>query len=407
MSVADKTTHVSRIKKIQKAMIMARFRSKTVRIYKVREERSAEQCSKLISQAASVGSKTRSVGGFIQNIHIRILLNPLVIHKSKDYSQCYPQEGENMITALLLNPCIDRTVFIDGFLYGEMNRIVEVENIPTGKGANVAYAAKKLGEEAGLVMFGTRDNDPVKARLEASGIKCVKLGVFESIRVNTKINNTQDNVVTEINEKGAEVSPEQIEEIIKMSVDAAKKSDFFVLTGSMPKGCDSSLYKEIMTKIKLTARDCKLVLDAEGEAFKASLPKKPYIIKPNKYEIEIHCGRKLESIEQLAKEGMKLHQGGVEYVIISMGGEGAIICSQEGAIYAKTPKVEVLNTVGAGDSMLAAAMIAVKNGENAENIVTQAVSAGSSAVTCTTSELISKSKFQELKSQVKTKKINI
>ena len=244
-------------------------------------------------------------------------------------------EREDMITALLLNPCIDRTVFIDGFLYGEMNRIVEVENIPAGKGTNVAYAVKKLGGDSGLVLFGAKENDPVQKRMEGLGISCRTLGVFQEIRVNTKLNNMQDNVVTEINEKGPPVTQEQIEDIIKLSVEAAKESDFFVLTGSMPKGCDASLYGEIMAKIKLTAPECKLVLDAEGEPFKKALEQKPYIIKPNKYEMEIYCGRKLETLKELAAEGMKMHKAGVEYVIISMGGDGAIICCSRRCILRK------------------------------------------------------------------------
>ena len=312
-----------------------------------------------------------------------------------------------MISILMLNPCIDRTVFIDGFLYGEMNRIVEVENIPTGKGANVAYAMKKLGGSPKLVMFGAKEGDPVKARLEKEGIGCSLVGVFDTIRVNTKLNNMQDNVVTEINEKGAHVTPEQIEEIIKMSVEAAKESDFLVLTGSMPKGCESSLYAEIMAKIKLTAPGCKLVLDCEGEAFKKALSQNPYVIKPNKYEIEMHCGRKLESIEDVAREGMKLHDGGVEYVIISMGGDGAIVCSAEGAYYAKTPKVSVVNTVGAGDSMLASSLLTIECGTDAKGILTHAVAAGSAAVTCTNSELINRDTFEKLKGEIYIEKLEL
>lgn len=312
-----------------------------------------------------------------------------------------------MITTLLLNPCIDRTVFVDGFLYGEMNRVVEVENIPAGKGANVAYAIKKLGGEAGLVMFGAKEGDPVQKRIEGFGIKCEKLGVFDSVRVNTKLNNLKDNVVTEINEKGAEVTQEQIEQIIKMSVAAAKTSDFFVLTGSVPKGCEASLYGEIMAKIKLTSPKCRLVLDAEGESFKKALPQKPYVIKPNKYEIEMHCGKKIDSLEELAEEGMKMHEAGVEYVIISMGADGAVVCCSEGAIYAESPKVDVVNTVGAGDSMLAATMLAIQNDADADSIIRQSVAAGSAAVTCSNKELISREAYDKLINEVKTKKIGI
>ena len=312
-----------------------------------------------------------------------------------------------MITALLLNPCIDRTVFIDGFLYGEMNRIVEAENIPSGKGVNVAYAAKKLGEDAHLVLFGTKEADPVQKRMESLGITCEKLGVFDSIRVNTKLNNKQDNVVTEINEKGAPVTAEQIEEIIKMSVEAAKKSDFFVLTGSMPKGCESSLYGEIMAKIKLTAPECKLVLDAEGEVFKKALAQNPYIIKPNKYEMEMYCGKKLDSLEALAEEGMKLHKGGAQYVIISLGGDGALICCAEGAFAAKPPKIDVLNTVGAGDSMLASSILAVKNGDSAQDILKKAIAAGSSAATCSMTELISIETYERLCDEVQVSRVDV
>ncbi len=317
------------------------------------------------------------------------------------------RKAKIMITALMLNPCIDRTVFIDGFLYGEMNRIVESENIPSGKGTNVALAIKKLGGLSQLIMFGAKENDPVKSRLSEFNIDCKVLGVFDSIRVNTKLNNTQDNVITEINEKGAMVSPEQIEKIIKMSVEAAKESEFFVLTGSMPKGCDSSLYGEIMAKIKLTAPECKLVLDAEGDAFKHGIIQKPYVIKPNKYEIELHCGKKLDTMEDVAREGMKLHKDGVEYVIISMGAQGAMICTKDGALYAKTPKVDVINTVGAGDSLLSSSILAIEKGLMAEDVLKHAVAAGCAAVSCTNSELINREIYEKLIDCVEVININI
>lgn len=312
-----------------------------------------------------------------------------------------------MISVLLLNPCIDRTVFINGFRYGEMNRIADVENIPSGKGTNVTLALNKLGAESALIMFGTIGEDPVKKRIESFGIKCDKVEVFDSIRINTKINNTEDNVVTEINEKGSKVSGSHIEQIIKLSVENAKKSDYFVLTGSMPEGCKSSLYAEIMAKIKATSPECRLVLDAEGENFKRALKQKPYIIKPNKYELEMYCRRKLDTIKEIAEEGMKLHHQGIEFVIISMGAQGGMICCNKGCFYALTPKIDVLNTVGAGDSMLSAVIIAVDNDYDAKTIIKYAVAAGCSAATCSITELINIDKFSELIKVVQVEKIEI
>ncbi|MCK5128711.1 MAG: 1-phosphofructokinase family hexose kinase [Clostridiales bacterium] len=311
-----------------------------------------------------------------------------------------------MITALLLNPCIDRTVYIDGFFYGEMNRISEVVNVPAGKGAQVALALFKLGVKSSLVSFGAKGEDPVKKRMESFGIPCDIIDAFDSIRVNTKLNNTQDNVVTEINEKGPQVTSEQIEGIIKLCVSRAKQSDFFVLTGSMPKGCDSSLYGEIMAKIKMTAPECKLVLDAEGDVFKKALQQKPYIIKPNKYEMEIYCGKKFNSLEEIAEEGMKLHKKGIAYVIISMGAEGAILCCDKGSYHAAVPKVKVINTVGAGDSMLSATMIAVDQGLMGEDVLKYAVAAGSAAASCSNNVLIDKDIFDDLKENIDTREID-
>lgn len=310
-----------------------------------------------------------------------------------------------MITTLLLNPCIDRTVSINGFFYGQMNRIIEAENFPAGKGAHVAIAAKILGDESSVVMFGAKGQDSVKNHIESFGITCNKLVVFDNIRINTKLNNTEDNVVTEINEKGTQVTSAQIEDIIKLSIEAAKNSDYFVLSGSMPKGCDSSLYSEMMAKIKITTPDCRLVLDAEGENFSKALKQNPYIIKPNKYELEMHCDRKLENLSEIAQEGMKLHENSIAYVIISLGAQGAVICCEQGSFHAMAPKVKVVNTVGAGDCMLASSIIAISQNLDAESIIKRAVAAGCSSVSCSNKELISKEIFDNLIDKIKTKKI--
>lgn len=104
---------------------------------------------------------------------------------------------------------------------------------------------------------------------------------------------------------------------------------------------------------------------------------------------------------------MKLQKQGIEYVIISMGAQGAIICSSKGCIYGETPKVDVLNTVGAGDSMLASSIIAIKNNEDPETIIKHAIAAGSAAVTCTNTELINKNTFDSLKDNIKTRIIDV
>ena len=180
--------------------------------------------------------------------------------------------------------------------------------------------------------------------------------------MNIKLFDEAAGQITEINEPGAPVSPQTLGDMLDMCVDWAKKSRVLILTGSLPAGCPADFYARVMVHVRSQAPDCKLVVDAEGERLACTLDKRPWLIKPNRYELELLAGRSLPELTDVTDEGRRLLDRGVENVIISLGGEGSLALSAAGAWYAPAVPCQVASTVGAGDSMLAAAAAALADG---------------------------------------------
>ncbi len=301
-----------------------------------------------------------------------------------------------MICALCLNPCVDKTITINGFNYGEMNRIQKVKLDGAGKGVHVAIACSLLGHDVHLIGFGAKVENLVQQRIESYGIDCTMVEAFDSIRVNTKVLNNNDQVITEFNESGGAVTKEHIETVVRHLVDAAKVSDYMVLTGSMPPGCSPSLYADIIKILQKYAPTCRCVLDAEGTALAQGIEAMPYMVKPNRYELELYAEQKLNSLKDIREAGQKLLEKGIKIVIISMGGDGAMLVTKDGCYYAPAMDVDVRGTVGAGDSMTVGMLCALEDGLSAVDAFRRAVAAASSAVTAEGSGLIQKSLYQDL-----------
>ena len=311
-----------------------------------------------------------------------------------------------MICALCLNPCVDKTITIHGFSYGEMNRIQHVRRDGSGKGVNVAIAAKSLGHQAHLVGFGTEGDNLVQQRLLASDVDCTMVQAFDTIRVNTKVLNTEDHVITELNESGARVSDQHIKAVVRHTIHQAKESDFMVLTGSMPPGCDATLYARLIADVQREAPHCHCVLDAEGEVFRSGVEAGPYMVKPNRYELEMYMGEELSTLSAVKAAGQALLQKGITIVLISMGSEGAMLVTSDGCHYAPPMDVTVKSTVGAGDSMTVGMLCALEDGYSAAEAFRHSVAAASSAVMTEGTGLIDPVIYKDLIPKVTMEAIN-
>ena len=258
-----------------------------------------------------------------------------------------------MITSISLNPSIDRTLTVEGFIPGGLNRVLSSSDVAAGKGINVALTVSALGLDAECIGFMYRDSGPLfEKRLMVNSTAYDFIWLEGSARTNIKVFDQAEGVVTELNESGREIDAESLKRMTELVCAHAENSDFLILSGSLPPGCPADYYATLIDAVGGLGARC--VLDADGERLKKGLEARPFMIKPNRFELETMTGRKLESIGEIRDAARQYIEQGVEVVAVSLGADGAIILQGDDALYAPRLNIEVKSTVGAGDSMVAA-----------------------------------------------------
>lgn len=264
-----------------------------------------------------------------------------------------------MIFTVTLNPAVDKTLSIPNFNIGQVNRVESLRVDAGGKGINVSKTVKELkGESIAFGFIGGKSGEFIKEYLDAIGIKNDFIWINNEIRTNIKIVDTANNTFTDINEAGPTVSPKDLEKIMKKILDAAYENSVLVLSGSIPNGLGSSTYKDIIEYV--SSKNVKVILDAEGELFIEGIKAQPYLVKPNKYELEKAFNIKIDNDLVLIEVCRKIIDMGVKYVVVSLGEKGSIMVSKDKVLKAKGLKVDVKSTVGAGDSMVAALALSIE-----------------------------------------------
>lgn len=257
-----------------------------------------------------------------------------------------------MITTISLNPSIDRTVTVDSFVQGGLNRVVSTQSVAAGKGINVALAAAALGVDAECIGFMYREGSKLfEKRLMVNSTAYNFVWCEGSVRTNIKVFDRSKGEVTEINESGAKVTEDDLQRMSELVTRHAENTDYLVLAGSLPPGCPSDYYRTLIQSVE--GLGCRCILDADGERLRYGLEAQPYMIKPNRYELEMITGQELKSLQDIRRAAQKFIDMGVSVVAVSLGAEGAMITDGSEAFYAPRMNIEVKSTVGAGDSMVA------------------------------------------------------
>lgn len=257
-----------------------------------------------------------------------------------------------MITSVSLNPSIDRTLTVEGFTPGGLNRVLSSGDVAAGKGINVALTVSALGLNAECVGFMYRDSAPLfEKRLMVNSTAYDFIWLDGAARTNIKVLDQSAGVVTELNESGREIDADSLRRMTELVCAHADNSDYLILTGSMPPGCPDDYYATLIEAV--AGLGCRCVLDADGERLKKGLAAGPFMIKPNRYELESMTGKRLDSIPEIRDAARHYIDQGVEVVAVSLGADGAIILRGDEALYAPKLNIEVKSTVGAGDSMVA------------------------------------------------------
>lgn len=303
-----------------------------------------------------------------------------------------------MILTICPNPSIDCTIELDSLNVGKLNRIDNKVETYSGKALNVAMGVARLGEKSLATGFLFDNNAKLfEHNLEKEGVRHSFVYNQGSTRVNYKIIDKRS-MLTEINDRGDTVSVDKQAELVELVKKLSKDVNVAVMSGSLPKGVDSSYYGEV---IKGVPERVKVIIDAErNNTLSAMSSREVYLVKPNLNELEGFVGQSLNTIPDMLKASEKYLDMGVQNVMISLGGEGAILTNGSSAWFCKSLSVAVNSTVGAGDCMVAATSVAIENGLPMPEILRRAVSAGTAAVTTSGTNLFYKDKFEEIYDKV-------
>ena len=300
-----------------------------------------------------------------------------------------------MIITVTLNPALDKTVEIPDFSLDAVNRITAMRTDPGGKGLNVSKVIAKLGGTSTVVgVLGGTTGRRIADAMDALGIACQFTFVDGETRTNLKVIDPARHTNTDLNEPGLTVDQETLDHMRDALVAAIRPGDIVVLSGSLPKGAPVDTYGSWTAACRTAG--ARVFLDADGEPLAHGLAAKPYLAKPNNHELSRLTGRARETADDLLAAARTLIADGVERVVVSMGGDGALFVSADGAYRAEGLRVPVGSTVGAGDSMVAALAYAAEQGMADADTVRLAVATSAANVMCSGSQAAERSAVDEL-----------
>ena len=284
-----------------------------------------------------------------------------------------------MIYTVTLNPALDKTATVENLRLDSVNRISELRVDPGGKGINVSKVVRELGAKTvAIALLGGHTGTMLRNMLAELGIECKVLEVEGETRTNLKIKDPALKTNTDINEPGPEVTDEQLRGMLDGLVGEVDSGDIVVLSGSLPRGAAADTYKVWVAALKKTG--AKVYLDADGDKLVRGIEAKPDLIKPNEIELGAMMGRTLDADEKIVEAARELIDGGLDRVMVSMGGAGALYVARDVTIKANPVKVPVGSTVGAGDSVVAALAYAQDKGLGLEDTMRLAMATGAANV---------------------------
>lgn len=270
-----------------------------------------------------------------------------------EWISCRRHGGEmefEMIYTVTFNPSLDYVVQVEHFQSDAVNRTSEEHVYPGGKGNNVAVIASNLGMKSRALGFKAGfTGAAMEQMLQEFGCDTDFIALEEGVtRINVKVKSEDE---FEINGQGPRIPEEKIRQLYER-LDALGSGDVLVLSGSIPNTLPDDMYERIMER--LAGTDVRISVDATKDLLMNVLKYHPFLIKPNNHELGEMFGVTLKSDEEIGEYARKIQKMGARNVLVSMAGDGAILVAEDGSVLKQLPPAgEVVNSVGAGDSMVA------------------------------------------------------
>lgn len=296
-----------------------------------------------------------------------------------------------MIYTVTFNPSIDYVVAIENFEIGKINRTTSEALFAGGKGINVSYVLAQLGvKSTALGFIAGFTGIELQSRLREQGISTDFITVKEGLtRINVKMRSNEE---TEINGQGPVVSKGELAQLVE-KLNSLKDEDILVISGSVCKGVSQSIYADV---VKLcNEKRVRVIVDASSQLLWNTLEYNPFLIKPNHHELGEIFNQEISTSEEIIFYAKELQNRGARNVLVSAGEMGAILVAEDNKVYEqKAPIGNVVNSVGAGDSMVAGFLAGYLKSNSFEDAIKLGVATGSA--TAFSEGLADKKKIEEV-----------
>lgn len=263
-----------------------------------------------------------------------------------------------MIVTVTLNASIDKAYYLNSpVIDGTVHRVSVVDNSAGGKGLNASRAIATLNYPVCATGFVGGNNGRYLVELaHKDGITSDFIYTEQETRscINILEPNRQS---TEFLEPGQPVLTKDFLAFKAKLAELAKNAEVVTFNGSIPKGISATNYKELIEETMAAGIPC--IVDASGSLLTSCIDVLPTMIKPNTDEIGQLLGRKVSTENEIIKAAQELYKRGIKIVVISLGAQGALMVSDEGTFRATPPKIEVINPVGAGDTLVGSFAVAL------------------------------------------------
>lgn len=282
-----------------------------------------------------------------------------------------------MIYTVTFNPSLDYVVQVDDFAVGEINRTRTESIYPGGKGINVSLVLQNLGLPSVALGFTAGfSGAEIERLLQEAGCRCDFIAVKAGYsRINTKIISGAE---TALNGQGPQLSEAELAALFN-KLRRLTQDDVLVLAGSIPASLPDNIYEQILELLQPVGT--RVVVDATGDLLLKVLKYRPFLIKPNHEELGEFFGRgPLLTEEEILAAAQKLQQQGARNVLVSRGANGALLLDENGKLHKQaSPKGTLVNSVGAGDSMVAGFLAGYLQTQDYDAALRLGVAAGSAS----------------------------
>ncbi|KQA97617.1 1-phosphofructokinase [Vibrio metoecus] len=257
----------------------------------------------------------------------------------------------NKVVTITLNPALDLTGSMNQLNVGSVSLVEQSSLHAAGKGVNVAKVLSELGADVTVTGFLGRDNQELFCQLfNQLGVRDEFIRIDGATRINVKLVE-HNGAVSDINFPGITVTQADIDAFEATLLRLAQDHDYFVLAGSLPKGISPQRCAGWISQLR--SMNKKVLFDSSREALMVGLEARPWLIKPNDEELSQWCGKELSTLKECQQAASQLAQKEIENIVISMGANGVMWLNENEWLHAKPPKMQVVSTVGAGDTLVA------------------------------------------------------